>query len=143
MKKLSIVCVVGLAGCMSGGMNGVMSDGTPVLMKYEQGMSSDTYKTVINGETFVGKAVSADATTMMTNGFSSVTAYSGANTAAAYGNSFGMGTAMGGKFVAVLIGDKGNALNCMMQYADTTGFTSAGGVGQCHHSDGRSLALTW
>ena len=44
---------------------------------------------------------------------------------------------------ATLLGNHGSALRCLMQYADTDGFTSLGGVGECHHSDGRVIDVSW
>ena len=132
-----------LTGCMNGDMRGVMSDGTPLTMSYEQGMSSDTYKTNIGGESFAGRAVRVDQSVTFNNAFGTAFATSGAYSASAYGNSFGIGTSMGGKFKAVLLGDKGSYLNCLMQYADASGFTTAGGVGECKHSDGRTVMINW
>ena len=40
MKRFILVLpAILLTGCMNGDMRGVMSDGTPVTMSYEQGMS--------------------------------------------------------------------------------------------------------
>ena len=47
------------------------------------------------------------------------------------------------RFIAVLLGDKGSSLNCQMRYADSSGFTTSGGVGVCHHSDGRVIDVVW
>ncbi len=44
-------------------MRGAMSHNSPVTFNYEQGMSSDTYTTTIDGEYFEGKAVMVDTTT--------------------------------------------------------------------------------
>ena len=128
-----------LTGCMGGTMRGAMSDNSPVTFNYEQGMSSDTYKTTIDGEYFEGKAVMVDATTTFGTAFGS--AYS------AYGSSFGTASGVGftssGKVKAVLIGGRGSSLKCLMNYADSGGFTSSGGVGECVHSDGRTINLVW
>lgn len=144
MKRMFLLLPAALlSGCMNGDMRGVMSDGTPLTMTYEQGMSSDTYKTTIAGESFVGRAVSVDQSVTFNNAFGTAFATSGASSASAFGSSFGIGSSMGGKFKAVLIGDKGSSLNCLMQYADASGFTSAGGVGECKHSDGRIVMINW
>jgi len=48
--------VLALAAC-DGEMTGqVRGTGERVVFSYEQGMNSDTYRTVIGGEKFVGKA---------------------------------------------------------------------------------------
>ena len=75
-KSLSIVVVsLALAGCMGGKMGGVISGGQSggqsITMNYEQGMSSDTYSTTIDGEYFEGKAVMVDATTTFGSAFGS------------------------------------------------------------------------
>lgn len=54
-----------------------------------------------------------------------------------------MGYGTTNRFIAVLLGDKGNALNCQMRYADSSGFTTSGGVGICQHSDGRIIDVVW
>lgn len=120
-----------LAAC-SGGIPGVIrGSGEPVVIKYEQGMSVDMYTTVISGENFRGKAVMDGAQSFYgnsvgTNGFGQV-----------FG-SFGTGN-----FTAVMLGDKGNTIRCQMKYADSSGFTTSGGVGECIHSDGRIMDLIW
>ena len=120
-------------------MRGAMSDNSPVTFNYEQGMSSDTYTTTIDGEYFEGKAVMVDATTTFGTAFGS--AYS------AYGSSFGTASGVGftssGKVKAVLIGTRGSSLQCIRNYADSGGFPSSGGVGECVHSDGRTINLVW
>ena len=40
------------------------------------------------------------------------------------------------KVKAVLIGSRGSSLKSLMNYADSSGLASAGGVGECIHSDG-------
>jgi hypothetical protein len=144
MKQLSIIVpLVLLSGCMNGDMQGVMSDGTAISMSYEQGMSSDTYTTTIDGEAFKGKSVSVDQSVTFANTFGSAFATSGAYSASGFGTGFGIGSSMGGKFKAILLGSKGSSLKCLMQYADASGFTTSGGVGECLHSDGRTIMITW
>jgi len=129
-----------IASSCSGVMNGtVRGEGTPVQFNYEQGASSDTYSTKIDGEMFSGKAVPIDATATFGTAFGS--AFSGGYSA--FGNSQGYGISAGGKFKAVLLGNKGATIRCLMQYADQMGFTSSGGVGECEHSDGRKIDIVW
>ncbi len=51
--------------------------------------------------------------------------------------------ARSGNFVAVMFGDRGSTIRCKMNYADSSGFTSMGGVGICRHSDGRIFDVMW
>ena len=143
-KSLSIVVVsLVLAGCMGGKMGGVISGGQSggqsITMNYEQGMSSDTYSTTIDGEYFEGKAVMVDATTTFGSAFGSAYNAYGATSL----NTSGFAFSSSGKVKAVLIGSRGSSLKCLMNYADSSGFTSAGGVGECIHSDGRQLDFVW
>ena len=128
-----------LAGCMGGTMQGVTSDGKPVVMQYEQNMMSDTYTATVGGEDFKGTAVMVDDRTTFETAFGS--AYSSYDSAV--GSSFSGSYSGSGKARAILIGSKGSSLRCLMQYADNTGFTSAGGIGDCVHSDGRTLVVQW
>jgi len=116
-----------LSGC-SGNMQGVVrGTGQPVVFAYEQGMSSDSLTAVVDQEAFAGKAVMRGASTTVGN--------------------FGMTTLVAstytGDFVATLIGSRGSTLSCQLQYADSSGFTTAGGVGVCQHSDGRIIDIVW
>ena len=138
-KYFLILLLLSLSACMGGGMRGVMSDKQLVTMRYEQGFASDVYKTTIDGEYFEGKAVRADASETFATAFGS--SYSGMSSTTATATV--VGSTSGGKMTAVLIGSRGNTLRCLMQYADAGGFTSFGGVGECVHSDGRRLDLTW
>ena len=143
-KSLSIVVVsLALAGCMGGKMGGVISGGQSggqsITMNYEQGMSSDTYSTTIDGEYFEGKAVMVDATTTFGSAFGSAYNAYGATSL----NTSGFAFSSSGKVKAILIGSRGSSLKCLMNYADSSGFTSAGGVGECIHSDGRQLDFVW
>lgn len=128
-----------LAGC-GGTMQGqVRGTGEPVQFNYEQGMSSDTLTAVVGGETFRGKAVMRGATSSFGTGFGTVA--SGGSTAFGTGNFFGTTTT--GDFVATLLGSRGSSLSCDLQYADPSGFTTAGGVGVCQHSDGLTIDVIW
>ena len=60
-----------------------------------------------------------------------------------FGSSSGIGFSSGGKVKAVMLGSQGSTLRCLMQYADSTGFTTMGGVGECAHSDGSRIDVTW
>ena len=142
MTKMSLSCVAiiaaALAGC-TGTMQGtVRGEGTPVVVVWQQGLDSDTYTAVVGGERFTGRAVMADASETATF----ATAFGilpGGRLATAQG--FAVTTS--GKFKAILLGDRGSTLRCLMHYADTSGFTPSGGVGECHHSDGRVIDVVW
>ncbi len=125
---LPITLVAGCAGEMTGQIRGT---GERVVFAYEQGMDSDTYTTTIGNEKFAGKAV-------MDGSTSGVGTVFGAGLDATV---FGATTT--NRFVAVLLGDKGASLNCQMRYADSSGFTTSGGVGVCQHSDGRVIDVIW
>ena len=116
-----------LSGC-GGNMQGVVrGTGQPVVFAYEQGMSSDSLTAVIDNETFTGRAVMRGASTTVGNfGTTILTAFSST-----------------GDVVATLIGNRGSTLSCQLQYADSSGFTTAGGVGVCQHSDGRTIDIVW
>ena len=142
MRNVLVFGFVGfglLSGCMTGDMRAVSSAGVPVAFKFSQGMSSDAYTAQIGDESFEGRAVMADASTTFGTAFGS--AYS------TYGSSFGaansVGFSSGGKVKAVMLGDKGSTLRCLMQYADSMGMTNFGGVGECVHSDGSRLDIVW
>ena len=105
---------------------------------WQQGLDSDTYTAVVGGERFAGRAVMAD--TSETETFAS-----------AFGNlpdgrlvtAQGLAVTTSGKLKAISLGDRGSPLRHLMQYADTSGFTPSGGVGECHHSDGRVIDVVW
>ena len=109
----------------------VRGSGDPVQFSYEQGMDSDVYTAVVDGETFQGRAV-------MDGAYSSTGTVWGNNT---FGTIFNDTTT--NRIVAVMLGNKGNSLNCKMRYADASGFTTSGGVGVCQHSDGRIIDVVW
>ena len=132
----SISLLSACGGTMQGAVRG---SGQPVQFSYEQGMSSDTLTAVIDGETFNGKAVMRGASTTIGTGFGTATA--GGTTA--FGTTTIVGSSYTGDFVAVLLGSKGSSLSCQLQYADSSGFTTSGGVGVCQHSDGRVIDIVW
>lgn len=124
-------CSLALFGC-GGTMQGVIrGEGTPVQFQYEQGFDRDYYTAVVDGEQFSGQAVNAGAS----SGYGTVSA------GGEVGNVFVSTTT--GQFIAVLLGDEGSTMRCQMNYADSSGFTSFGGVGICQHSDGRVIDVTW
>ena len=126
--SLSAVCLAGCAGEMTGQIRGT---GERVVFAYEQGLDSDTYSATIGNEKFLGKAV-------MDGSTSGVGTVFGSDAGATV---FGATTT--NRFIAVLLGDKGSSLNCQMRYADSSGFTTSGGVGVCQHSDGRVIDVVW
>ena len=120
-----------LAGC-SGTMQGVVrGEGTRVQFQYEQGVDRDFYKTALDGENFSGQAINTGATSGVGTVFT--------------GSTIGtvITSSTSGNFVAVLLGDRGSTMRCQMNYADSSGLTSMGGVGLCQHSDGRVIDVTW
>lgn len=125
VSALGCLILVGCSGTMQGVIRG---EGTRVQFEYEQGIDRDLYSAVVDGEKFKGQAVYADARTGWAMG--------------ANGNS-AMLTSTSGNIVATLFGDKGSTMRCNMNYADSTGFTTMGGVGVCQHSDGRLIDVMW
>ncbi len=136
---LGAILVATLSAC-GGNMQGVVrGTGQPVIFAYEQGMSSDSLTAEIDGEAFAGKAVMRGASTTVGTAFGTATA----GTTTAFGTSTLIGSSYTGDFVATLIGNRGSTLSCQLQYADSSGFTTAGGVGVCQHSDGRVIDIVW
>jgi hypothetical protein len=136
---LGAILVATLSAC-GGNMQGVVrGTGQPVTFAYEQGMSSDSLTAEIDGEAFAGKAVMRGASTTAGTAFGTATA----GTTTAFGTSTLIGSSYTGDFVATLIGNRGSTLSCQLQYADSSGFTTAGGVGVCQHSDGRVIDIVW
>ena len=127
-----------VTGCGSD-MRAVSSNAETAKFSYEQGLSSDTYYATIGNESFEGRAVMVDAQTTFGTAFGS--AYSSFGSAFSTANSVGFSS--GGKVKAVMLGDKGSTLRCLMQYADSMGITSMGGVGECIHSDGSRIDVVW
>ena len=123
-----LTLLVACGGTMDGVVRG---DGTRVTFKYEQGMDRDYYHATIDGENFKGQAVQADARTAVGVGFAAGTTVPVITTSTS------------GNFVAVMFGDRGSTMRCNMNYADSSGFTTFGGVGVCQHSDGRVIDIMW
>lgn len=141
MSRLNLrplwLCVLATLAACSGNMQGVVrGTGQPVVFSYEEGMSSDSLTAVIGGEEFAGKAVMRGASTTVGTVF-------GSAIGGAFGTSTLIGSSYTGDFVATLIGNRGSTLSCQLQYADSSGLTSAGGVGVCQHSDGRVIDIVW
>lgn len=130
IKYLAWIAPIVLVAC-SGTMTGqIRGTGEKVQFNYEQGLDHDIYTAVIGEEMFSGKAImdgsSSYQATTMDSSFTQI---------------FGVATT--NRFVAVLLGNKGNSLNCQMRYADSGGFTTSGGVGVCRHSDSRIIDVVW
>jgi hypothetical protein len=131
MKQLFfalLICPL-LASC-GGAMQGMIrGSGERVTMSYEQAMQHDNlHVTLPDGETFKGKVV-----------------MEGASTGLAYGAgaAFRVVETYTGSMRGVLFGDKGHTMVCKFQYADSSGFTSAGGVGLCETSEGKVIDVQW
>lgn len=140
-KLISLIVVVsGSLSACGGNMEGVVrGTGQPVTFAYVQGVSSDNLTTEIDGETFSGRAVMRGSSTTIGTAIGAVTA----GTATAFGTSTLIASSYTGNVVATLIGNRGSSLSCQLQYADSSGFTTAGGVGVCQHSDGRVIDIVW
>jgi hypothetical protein len=129
-SKISLLILVMFAflSACGGNMQGmVRGTGQPVVFAYEQGMSSDSLTAVIDREEFAGRAVMRGSSTTVGN----------------FGLSTLVASSSTGDVVATLIGNQGSTLSCQLQYADSSGFTTAGGVGLCQHSDGRVIDIVW
>jgi hypothetical protein len=114
-------------------MQGVVrGSGEQIVLNYEQGMDTDFLTTTIDEEKLEGKAVMRGASSFTGNAIGSDGSH-----AALYGST------TTGDVIAKLIGDKGSTLSCDLQYADSSGFTTSGGVGVCKHSDGRIIDVIW
>ncbi len=147
MRIWVVVICLALSACV-GTMNGmVRGSGKPISMAYTQGMQHDNLQvTMPDGETFTGKAVMVGRSTSKGTGFGNATATSSSGSGAyttASGTSFGEVESYTGSMQAVLFGNKGHTIRCKFQYADSSGFTTAGGVGLCETSDGRVVDVQW
>ena len=145
MKILIVVICLTLSAC-AGTMNGmVRGSGERISISYTQGMQHDNLKVKMpDGEIFSGKAVMVGHSTSMGIGFSSAAATSSSGAyATGSGTSFGVVESYTGSMQAVLFGNKGHTMRCKFQYADSSGFTTAGGVGLCETSDGRVVDVQW
>lgn len=138
------ICLT-LSAC-AGTMNGMLrGSGERISITFTQELQHDNLQvTMPDGESFVGKAVMVGRSTSMGTGLGAATARSSsaANTTA-WGTSFGVVETYTGSVQAVLFGNRGNTMRCKFQYADSSGFTTAGGVGLCETSDGRVADVQW
>ncbi len=121
-----------LAGC-AGSMSGMTrSDGEKVAINYSQGMVHDNLTvTMPDGEEFKGKVV-------MVGGSTSHASIYGTD-----GNAFATVNTYTGNMHGVLFGDAGHSMVCKLQYADSSGFTSMGGVGMCETSASEVIDVQW
>jgi len=129
------VIVLLLSGC-AGTMNGmVRNTGDSVTITYQQGMEHDDLQVVMpDGEIFKGKAVMVGRSSGIGWGFGGASATSPA---------FSIVESYTGSMQAVLFGDRKHTMRCKFQYADSSGFTTSGGVGHCETSDGRVVDVLW
>ena len=133
MKNFLILLPCLLLVACSGTMQGVVrGSGEQIVLNYEQGMETDFLTTTIDKEQFEGKAVMRGASS-----------FTGSSVAGDGTHATIYGTTTTGDVVAKLIGDKGSILNCDLQYADSSGFTTSGGIGVCKHNDGRIIDIIW
>lgn len=143
MRLLIIAVCLTLVGC-AGTMNGmVRSSGHPVSIAYTQSADHDDLTiTMPDGETFTGKAVMIGKSTSVGYGVGNATATSSGRRYAS-GTGFGVVNTYTGNMQAVLFGNRGHTMRCNLQYADSSGFTAAGGIGLCETSDGRVIDVQW
>ncbi len=124
---LGLLASLAMAAC-SGKMDGVVrNDGQRVEFQYKQGLDRDYFTASVDGESFSGQGVYADSESTIISGF----------------GGFAVANSYSSRIVAVMFGDKGSTMRCNLNYADSTGFTSTGGVGVCNHSDGRTIDVMW
>lgn len=117
---LSAIAAVVLVGC-SGNMQGtVRGDGTPVRLSYEPGAFANILFVEIDRERFSGRAVPLDPASFWFVGPGS--AY------AAEGNVY-----------AIMPGNRGSMLRCVMKSVEGIDYVTPGDSGQCFHSDGRVI----
>lgn len=147
MHRMTLLIIIPLflSGC-AGIMNGmVRNTGDRVSINYQQGMEHDDLQVVMpGGETFKGKAVMVGRSSNIGWGFggASVTGSSGAS-AYGTGSAFSVVETYTGNMQGVLFGDRKHTMRCKLQYADTGGFTTSGGIGICETSDGRVIDVQW
>jgi len=136
MKKLTIALFstfIVLGGCASGNgyMRGVDDQGQSISITFNQGMMSDSYTAEYRGEVFTGRAVQLGTKVSFGVAFVGDVVASGISSTAT------------GDFKAILIGNEGTSLKCLMNYAAPTGLINFGGVGSCVHSSGTLLEVVW
>jgi len=134
MKKLVVTACLFLSAYAGGTMSGlVRGSGDMISIAYKQDMQHDNLQvTMPDGETFTGKAVNVGHSTGIGTGFDS-----DGDSSSIVMNQYT------GSVQAVLFGDKGSSMRCKFQYADSSGYTPAGGIGICKTSDGRIVDVQW
>lgn len=138
----TILFLSGCAGTMSGMVRGT---GDRITINYQQGMQHDDLQIVMpDGEIFEGKVVMVGSSIGIGLGLGNTSAISSTG-AIAYGtgSTFSVFESYTGNVQGVLFGDRKNTMRCKLQYADSTGFTTVGGVGLCEISDGRIIDVQW
>jgi hypothetical protein len=106
-RQIPKVIFLSILSACGGTMQGVIREtGQPVQFSYSQGAMSDTLTTVIDGETFTGRAVMRGGSTTIGNAFGS--ASSGGRTA--FGTSTFVASTYTGNVVAMLLGSRGSTL---------------------------------
>jgi len=137
-----ILILTGCAGTMQGMIRG---SGQVVSINYDQAISHDNLRVSLpDGETFIGKAVQVGNSVSIGQSFGSAFGVSSSGrTFAAAGSGFGVVSTFTGNVEAVLFGNRGRSMQCRLRYADSSGFTTAGGVGVCETSDGKVIDVMW
>lgn len=135
MRRIALagVVILGIVGC-SGEMQGTIagSSARPTIA-WQQGMNSDRLTiTMPDGEAFQGRVVAANQAE--TIGFGSVW---GGRSGSYYGST------TTGQMVGKLLSNRGRAMDCQFQYADSSGLTNAGGVGTCMIVGGERIDIVW
>ena len=139
-KALLVTVIAAVVGGCAGTMQGIVrGEGTRLQFAYEQGMMSYTYTVEIDGEVFSGRSVMVDSGETFATAFGTTFAATSSTSSSATV----IASSTSGRFKATLLGNRGSTLRCLMQYADSSGFTTSGGVGECIHSDGRVIDVVW
>lgn len=113
-------------------MQGQIQGGKPVIFAYnDSGFDSGTLEVMLpDGEHFSGKYVNKNSDASMsfygTSGGQATNGHGTANIAE-------------GKIVAVLMGNRGNTMQCTMSPSNASMGMISDGVGQCQVSDGRKI----
>lgn len=143
-KVVYLLAIFFIAGC-SGTMNGMIrGTGQMVQVYYEQGALTDTLTVQMpDGEVFKGKAVPVGRNVTNTNTFGAGTVYGSRGVASGFGSVQSTATSSNGQFYALLFSNRGGVMKCQLQYADAKGLTTAGGVGYCDMSNGKTIDLQW
>ena len=131
-KIFAVTALLSVCAC-SGEMQGVVQGSSErPKIAYEQGMDQDHLTvTMPDGEVFDGKLVMSNKSTTVANVFAGSL------------DGFGIGTTSDGKMVGKLFSNNSRVMNCVMQYADSSGFTTSGGVGECQIVGGPKIDVLW